>query len=111
MSIMSHELVPIRTLGCCLFLSASALAQPSAPLRLVARVPMPHVDGRLDHMALDVAGQRLFVAALGNNTLEVIDVRNAKHLRTISGLHEPQGVAYAPVANRIYVANRADGSL
>jgi YVTN family beta-propeller protein len=62
-------------------------------------------------MALDVVGQRLFVAALGNNTLEVIDVRNAKHLRTIPGLHEPQGVAYAPAANRIYVANRADGSL
>jgi YVTN family beta-propeller protein len=72
---------------------------------------MPGVDGRIDHMALDVAGQRLFVAALGNNTLEVIDVRNAKHLRTIGGLHEPQGVAYAPATNRIYVANRADGSL
>jgi YVTN family beta-propeller protein len=72
---------------------------------------MPHVDGRIDHMALDVAGQRLFVAALGNNTLEVIDVRNARHVRTIPGLHEPQGVAYAPATNRIYVANRADGSL
>jgi len=72
---------------------------------------MPHVEGRIDHMALDVAGQRLFVAALGNNTLEVIDVRNAKHLRTIPGLHEPQGVAYTPATTRIYVANRADGSL
>ncbi len=72
---------------------------------------MPAVEGRIDHMALDVAGQRLFVAALGNNTLEVIDVRNTKHVRTIAGLHEPQGVAYAPATNRIYVANRADGSL
>jgi YVTN family beta-propeller protein len=72
---------------------------------------MPHVEGRIDHMALDDAGQRLFVAALGNNTLEVIDVRNAKHLRTIPGLREPQGVAYTPATHRIYVANRADGSL
>ena len=72
---------------------------------------MPRVDGRIDHMAIDVAGQRLFVSALGNNTLEVIDVKNAKHLRTIAGLHEPQGVAYTPGANRIFVANRADGSL
>jgi YVTN family beta-propeller protein len=72
---------------------------------------MPQVEGRIDHMALDVAGQRLFVAALGNNTLEVIDVRNAKRVRTITGLHEPQGVAYTPGTNRIYVANRADGSL
>lgn len=108
---MTYGLVSIRTLGCCLLFTASALAQQAEPLRLVARVPMPHVEGRIDHMALDVSGQRLFVAALGNNTLEVIDVRNARHVRTISGLHEPQGVAYAPAANRIYVANRSDGSL
>lgn len=101
----------IRALACCLLLTAPALAQQPASLRLVARVPMPHVEGRIDHLAIDVTGQRLFVAALGNNTLEVIDVRNAKHLRTISGLHEPQGIAYTSVTNRIYVANRADGSL
>ena len=70
-----------RVLACCLVLSAPALAQPPATLRLISTVPMPNVDGRIDHMALDVAGQRLFVAALGNNTLEVIDVRNAKHVR------------------------------
>jgi YVTN family beta-propeller protein len=108
---MTDGLVSLRALGCCLLFSAPALAQQPEPLRLVATVPLPRVDGRIDHMALDVAGQRLFVSALGNNTLEVIDVRNAKHLRTITGLHEPQGVAYAPSTNRIYVANRADGSL
>ena len=101
----------LRVLACCLVLSAPALAQPPATLRLVGSVPMPNVDGRIDHMALDVAGERLFVAALGNNTLEVIDVENAKRLRTIVGLHEPQGVGYVPTTNRIYVANRADGSL
>jgi YVTN family beta-propeller protein len=98
-------------LACRLLLSASVLAQQPEPLRLVATVPMPQVEGRIDHMAIDVAGQRLFVAALGNNTLEVIDVKSAKLLRTIPGLHEPQGIAYTPETNRIYVANRADGSL
>ena len=98
-------LLPIALLG------VSSRAQSQATLRLIGTVPMPAVEGRIDHMALDVAGQRLFVAALGNNTLEVIDARNAKLVRTIAGLHEPQGVAYAPAANRIYVANRADGSL
>ena len=101
----------MRALACWVLLSASALAQSPEPLRLIDRVPMPMVEGRIDHMAIDVAGQRLFVAALGNNTLEVIDIRNAKHVRTITGLHEPQGVAYTPATNRIYVANRADGSL
>lgn len=98
-------------LACCVLLSASAFAHQPEPLRLVATVPLPRVEGRIDHMAIDVAGQRLFVAALGNNTLEVIDVRNAKLLRTVPGPHEPQGVAYTPATNRIYVANRADGSL
>src|SRR5690348_1853511 len=96
----------------CYALATHAQAQdPTAALVPDKTVPLPQVEGRIDHMALDVAGQRLFVAALGNNTLEVIDVRNARHVRTIPGLHEPQGVAYAPATNRIYVANRADGSL
>jgi YVTN family beta-propeller protein len=62
-------------------------------------------------MSIDVKGQRLFVAALGNNTLEVIDIKNTKQLHTITGLHEPQGIAYTPNTNRIYVANGSDGSL
>lgn len=101
----------MRALACCVLMSASALAQSTATLRRTGRVPMPDVEGRIDHMALDVAGQRLFVAALGNNTLEVIDIAHAKRLHSITGLHEPQGVAYAPAANRVYVGNRADGSL
>jgi YVTN family beta-propeller protein len=105
----SHS--PLRALACCVLLSSASLAQSPATLRLIGTVPMPAVEGRIDHMALDVAGQRLFVAALGNNTLEVIDVKNAKHVRTIAGLHEPQGIAYAPSTNRIYVGNRADGSV
>ena len=107
------SLSALRAFACCVMLSSSSLAQPPATpaLRLIGTVAMPNVDGRIDHMALDVVGQRLFVAALGNNTLEVIDVRNAKLVRTVKGLREPQGVAYAPASNRIYVGSRADGSL
>jgi YVTN family beta-propeller protein len=74
-------------------------------------VPMPQVEGRIDHMSIDAKGQRLFVAALGNNTLEVIDLKNKKQLHTIPGLREPQGIVYLPNRNRLYVANGADGSL
>jgi YVTN family beta-propeller protein len=101
----------MRTLVCLVFLIGSLHAQSSEPLRLVASVAMPNVEGRIDHMSIDTKGQRLFVAALGNNTLEVIDIKNSKQLRTISGLHEPQGIAYTPNTNRIYVANGNDGSL
>ena len=101
----------MRILLCFVFAIGLALGQSSEPLRLVATVPMPNVEGRIDHMSIDVKGQRLFVAALGNNTLEVIDIKNAKQIHTITGLHEPQGIAYTPNGNRIYVANGSDGSL
>src|SRR5205085_878229 len=62
-----------------------------------------------DHMAVDVRGQRLFVCALGNNTLEVVDLKKGERVRSVGGLREPQGVRYLPESNTIVVANRADG--
>jgi DNA-binding beta-propeller fold protein YncE len=88
------------------FLSLSLSAQP---LRLETTIPLPNVNGRIDHMALDVAGKRLFVSALGNNTVEVVDLAAGKMVHSIRGLKEPQGVLYWPETNRLYVANAADG--
>ena len=87
----------------------SVAAEETAPLRLAQTMPLPQVEGRIDHMAVDVAGQRLFVAALGNNSLEVIDLRAGKRIHSISGLREPQGVAYIAAANQIHVACGGDG--
>src|SRR5215469_7141836 len=101
----------MRILLCFVSAIGFALGQSSEPLHLVATVPMPNVEGRIDHMSIDVKGQRLFVAAPGNNTLEVIDIKNTKQVHTITGLREPQGIAYTPNTNRIYVANGSDGSL
>jgi YVTN family beta-propeller protein len=86
-------------------------AQSNEPLRLEKTIPLPDVQGRIDHMAIDLKNHRLFMAALGNNTVEVIDTERGKRIRTISGLHEPQGVLYLPETNRLYVANRQDGTL
>src|SRR5690242_4720431 len=65
----------------------------------------------IDHMALDRGRQRLFVAALGNNTVEVIDIRAAKRIERISGLPEPQGIAYSEKGDVVLVANAGDGSV
>ena len=81
------------------------------PLRFVESISLPKVQGRIDHLALDLSGQRLFVAALGNNSVEVIDLRARKVLRSIPGLAEPQGLAYIPELNRLYVACGGDGTL
>jgi DNA-binding beta-propeller fold protein YncE len=79
-------------------------------LRQVQTIPLPNVEGRIDHMGVDVQGQRLFVAALGNNTLEVLDLREGKWLTRIAGLREPQGVFFVPRDNKLFVANGDDGT-
>lgn len=86
-------------------------AQRATPVRLIDVVRLPNVHGRIDHFDVDLIHQRLFMSALGNNTVEVFDLRTNKPTRTISGLHEPQGVTYASKSNRIFVANGADGTV
>lgn len=78
----------------------------TAPLTDVQVIPLPGVERRIDHFAVDTAGKRLFVAALGNGTLEVLDVAASKRITSIPGLDEPQGVAYLPLYHRIVVATR-----
>lgn len=82
-----------------------ALPAQKPPLALVRTIPLPGVEGRIDHMAVDARGQRLFVCALGNNTVEVVDLKAGRVVHTIRGLHEPQGCAYAADVKRLFVAN------
>jgi DNA-binding beta-propeller fold protein YncE len=86
-------------------MSPLARAATDAPLELVATIPLPGVKGRIDHLAVDVKGRRLFVAALGNDTLEVIDTQANRRLKSLEGFGEPQGVLYLPTLNRVFVAN------
>jgi len=89
----------------------SLMNQPSGePLHAAGIIPMPGVEGRIDHLAFDLAGKRLFVAALGNNTVEVIDINAMRVIKSIAGLHEPQGIRFLPERNRVVVANGGDGS-
>ena len=90
---------------------ASAQQVESLPVRLEAKIPLGDVRGRIDHLAIDLARQRLFVAELGNDSVGVVDLKDRKVLRTISGLKEPQGVGYVPSTDTLYVANAGDGSL
>jgi YVTN family beta-propeller protein len=91
---------------------ATVVAQTAgAPLVLEAKIPLGQVSGRIDHLGIDLKRQRLFVAELGNNSLGVVDLAAGKVLRTVTGLSEPQGVAYVPSADSVFVANAGDGSV
>jgi len=85
-------------------------AEPE-PLQLESKIPLGQVAGRIDHMAIDVARQRLFVAELGNNSVGVIDLVTPKVVHDIVGLREPQGVGYVPSTDTLYVSNARDGSV
>lgn len=79
-------------------------------LQQVQTIPLANVEGRIDHFSVDSQGKRLFLSALGNNTLEVIDLQAGKRVTSISGLKEPQGVLYVPGLNKIFVTNAGDGT-
>jgi len=86
-------------------------AQSPSSLELMTTIPLPNVSGRIDHLAYDAAGQRLFVAALGNDTVEVLDLSKGQYLRSLTGFHEPQGMAAIADLNAIAVANGGTGTL
>jgi DNA-binding beta-propeller fold protein YncE len=81
------------------------------PLQLEEQIPVPSVAGRIDHFSADAKRKRLFVSALGNNSLEVIDVFAGRVVHSIKGLAQPQGPYYAPAVDKLYVANAEDGKV
>jgi len=92
-------------------LGSAGRAAEQQPLQLEAKIPLGKVRGRIDHLAVDLARQRLFVAELGNNSIGVIDLKERKLAATLAGLKEPQGVGYVPSTDTLYVANAGDGSV
>src|SRR4051794_31920224 len=94
-----------------LLLGSAAAAAPPDPLTLERTIPLGQVQGRIDHMAVDLARERLFVAELGNGSLGVVDLEKGEVAKRIGGLKEPQGVAYVPGADLVYVASGGDGTL
>jgi DNA-binding beta-propeller fold protein YncE len=91
--------------------SEPSQAGGTSVLRKVHSIQLPNVEGRIDHIAMDSQGEQLFVAALGNNTLEVIDIKASKVADEIKDLKEPQGVAYIPEGNKLLITNGEGDSL
>ena len=102
--------VVATTLAFCCSTYAQGRGQNSDLLTQVQTIPLEGVEGRIDHFGLDAKGKRLFVSALGNNTVEVVDLVAGKVTNHISNLRAPQGIGFAPESNRLAVANDGDGS-
>jgi len=90
-------------------LATTTAAAAELNLKQTAAIDLANVSGRFDHFSIDVANKRLFAAALGNNSLEVIDIANNKPHQSISNLKKPTGSAWIPGLNRLAVASGDDG--
>jgi DNA-binding beta-propeller fold protein YncE len=116
MAIKKSRTTCVTVLLFALSTSAAAQEQPPsndefAPLVLVRIIPMPDVQGRFDHMAVDNKTGRIFAAVYGNDSVEVLEVPRGKRVHSIqAGFSKPQMVAYLPESNRIVVSNEGDGS-
>jgi DNA-binding beta-propeller fold protein YncE len=105
---MQHSIFCVAVAFSC-FGHIHTFSQKKAP-ELIATIPMPNVSGRIDHLAFDKKRQILFVAALGNNTVEVVDLKQRKVIHTIRDLHKPQGIAFLEKNNTVIVANGDTGA-
>src|ERR1700756_137659 len=103
-----HTTVLLAAVLACLGLQARA-GETETPLALERTIPLANVSGRIDHMAVDLRRGRLFVAELGNNTVDVVELAAGHVIHRIEGLKEPQGIAYSPRSDIVAVANASDG--
>src|SRR6202035_2147044 len=88
-----------------------AYDQDKLTLRLVQTISLPGVNGRLDHMAVDLEKKRLFLAAVANGTLEVIDLGAGKVINSLTGFKDTQDALFlGGHFNQLYVWS-LDGTL
>lgn len=108
---MKRSLVALALAGLSLALgsTASRAAQRSGPLRPVRTITLPNVSGRIDHFSADVRDRRLFISALGNHTVEVVDVGRGKWVRSLPGVQKPQGECYVARLGKLFTADGAAG--
>src|SRR5882762_7788959 len=78
-------------------------AQENLPLKLIATTPMPGFTGDFDHFVLDLTGNRLFLAAEDQKTVEVFDLRTGKRIQSIAGFGHPLTMAYIAESDRLIV--------
>src|SRR5437773_748135 len=75
----------------------------SGLLRLVQTSPLP-TEGYMDHLAVDVKGQRLFISGEANKSLVVVDMKSGNVIKEVKGLGgNPRKPVYLPDNNEIWV--------
>src|ERR1700723_2656085 len=103
--VCSGALAALGTLGA----TAHADEREAPPVREVQEIPLPGVQGRIDHFTIDAKRKRVIFSGLGNNSVEVVDVFAGRVIHQIGGLADPQGTLYLAEWDKLFVANAGDG--
>jgi DNA-binding beta-propeller fold protein YncE len=112
MTTMAHMLVAFAiAISICGGINGQSARAEENALVLESKVPLGEVRGRIDHLAVDLARNRLFIAELENGSVGVVDLAAGNLLRRITGLKQPQGAGYVPAVDALYVASGGDGSV
>ena len=101
----------LPSLVICLCVFACPAFAADQPLILEGEIPLGPIAGRIDHLAIDVKRERLFIAELGNDTVGVVDLRAGKLIRNLANEHEPQGLGYVAATDTLYVAAGESGTV
>ena len=87
--------------------TGNVFADSSEYLVATKTIPLKGVPGKLDHLAVDSKGQRLFVCNKPNNTLDIVDLKSGSLVKQIPDQGKVSGITYAEDLDMIYVGNGA----
>jgi hypothetical protein len=116
LKLITNTTAAVRPSAIVCFLTLACLTFPAhftaeaEPLLQIGSIPLKGVEGRLDHLTFDARSQRLFIAALENHSVEVVDLAKRRQVHQITGISEPQGLLCIPEKNRLLVCSRGDGT-
>lgn len=103
-------LVVLRFLALCTALSWIPARSAQDPA-WVRDIELAGTTGRIDHLAADVDHHLLFVAALGGDAVDVVDLHAGRRVARLEGRREPQGVLYLPALQALLVSNGQGGTI
>jgi DNA-binding beta-propeller fold protein YncE len=107
---MKHQIIAFLFFMCMSGTSCYSQNETGSQLlKFEKEITLSNVKGRIDHIDINIKYQIAYIAALGNNTLEIVDLKSGKVTDSIKGLDEPQGVAYISKHQEILVANGGTG--
>jgi DNA-binding beta-propeller fold protein YncE len=81
------------------------------PLALVRDVPLPGGTTRFDYASVDTKGRKLYVAHLGDSTLDVVDLDTLHVVAVVPRIADVHGVALAADRGRVYATATGDNEL